>query len=258
MNDPPPIAASDVRALLEAVTAAETASGDLAARRLRLVEELGRLLAADAGHWAWGRGHPLSTAIVPMAVIDWGYDDRQRAVMVEHALQSESIATFQSRVAARMNGDRRIAVTRRDVLPDGEWLASTHWQAYVSRLGLDSWVHAVSYHSADAWSCFHYLRRPGQPEFGPREATLVDLTLGSIVWLRPEQGQSPLPAGYVADLTPRQRTVMLLLLDGMPRKEIAVQLGISEYTVDDHIKAVYSHFGVRTAGELAAKFLKRA
>ena len=59
-----------------------------------------------------------------------------------------------------------------------------------------------------------------------------------------------------AGLTPRQRLVMLMLLDGLARKTIALRLGISEDTVGDHIKSIYTHFKVNSAGELAAFFLR--
>ena len=49
---------------------------------------------------------------------------------------------------------------------------------------------------------------------------------------------------------------MMLLLDGLARKTIAKQLGISEGTVGDHVKSIYAHFSVNSLGELAALFLR--
>ena len=45
-------------------------------------------------------------------------------------------------------------------------------------------------------------------------------------------------------------------LDGLSRKQIAANLAITEQTVGDHLKALYKHFGVHSAGELAAHFLR--
>jgi DNA-binding NarL/FixJ family response regulator len=57
-------------------------------------------------------------------------------------------------------------------------------------------------------------------------------------------------------LTPRQRVILMMLLDGMSRKQIAIHVGTTLHTVNDHCKALYQHFGVNSATELASKFLK--
>jgi DNA-binding CsgD family transcriptional regulator len=54
-------------------------------------------------------------------------------------------------------------------------------------------------------------------------------------------------------LTPRQREVLGLLLLGRSLTQIAVQLGISEHTANDHRKAIYTRVGVGSRGELAAR-----
>ncbi len=46
-------------------------------------------------------------------------------------------------------------------------------------------------------------------------------------------------------LTPRQRDVLRLLNRGLPSKLIARELGISEYTVKDHIASILRILGVR-------------
>jgi DNA-binding NarL/FixJ family response regulator len=52
--------------------------------------------------------------------------------------------------------------------------------------------------------------------------------------------QAPSPV-----LTPRQRDVLRLLNRGLPSKLIARELGISEYTVKDHIASILRILGVR-------------
>jgi DNA-binding NarL/FixJ family response regulator len=64
------------------------------------------------------------------------------------------------------------------------------------------------------------------------------------------------PADVFPELSVRQRTVMTMLLDGLARKQIAQRLQISEETVANHIKMIFKHFQVHSAGELAALFLK--
>ena len=52
-------------------------------------------------------------------------------------------------------------------------------------------------------------------------------------------------ARIMARLTPRQRTVLELMADGLTAKEIAARLGISERSVRTHISGLYRRLGVR-------------
>jgi DNA-binding CsgD family transcriptional regulator len=49
--------------------------------------------------------------------------------------------------------------------------------------------------------------------------------------------------------------VLALLLQGQDWASIAKGLHLSEHTVNDYIKALYKHFGVRHRGQLLAKFM---
>lgn len=249
--------AEDATRLIAVVTSLDPTPDDLEARRLEVVAALGEIIDADAGHWAWGRGAPDTNSIAPVAMVEFGYTNEQQARMIEHAMNPESMKMFQARMTNRFDGQRLASATRRDLIPDDEWRHSPLWCEYVERLGLDSWVHAVRYSGGDTWSCLHMLRRRAKLEFEARHAALLHAALASIAWLSSTAAEM-VPTDVFKPLTPRQRTVMLLVLDGRSRKDIARQLGLSEHTIDDHLKAIYAHFGVRSVGELAARFLKRA
>ncbi len=54
-------------------------------------------------------------------------------------------------------------------------------------------------------------------------------------------------------LTEREQQVMRCMLHGMANKEIAQALGLSPYTVSDHVRLIFEKVGVRSRTELAAR-----
>ncbi|WP_256348917.1 response regulator transcription factor [Pseudomonas sp. PDM24] len=52
-------------------------------------------------------------------------------------------------------------------------------------------------------------------------------------------------------ITRREREVVLLLVNGLTNKQIAQQLGISNYTVRDHLSSMFEKMDVKSRIELA-------
>jgi DNA-binding CsgD family transcriptional regulator len=56
-------------------------------------------------------------------------------------------------------------------------------------------------------------------------------------------------------LSPRESDVVMLVLYGHSNRRIADQLFLTEYTVEDHLKRIFSKLGVKSRTALAAKIL---
>ena len=65
-------------------------------------------------------------------------------------------------------------------------------------------------------------------------------------------------ANHVADLTPRQRQIMELVLAGHPSKNIAADLGISQRTVENHRASIMKKTGSKSLPALARLALAAA
>jgi DNA-binding CsgD family transcriptional regulator len=57
-------------------------------------------------------------------------------------------------------------------------------------------------------------------------------------------------------VTGAQAKVVALVLRGYSTKQIVSQLAISQYTVQEHLRAVFDKLGVRSRQELAAALLR--
>jgi NarL family two-component system response regulator YdfI len=60
----------------------------------------------------------------------------------------------------------------------------------------------------------------------------------------------------VEGLTPREHEVLTLLADGLPNREIAARLGVSEHTVKFHLGAIFGKLGASTRTEAVQKGLR--
>lgn len=59
------------------------------------------------------------------------------------------------------------------------------------------------------------------------------------------------------DLTPREREVLQLLAEGLPNKQIARRLGVSEHTVKFHVNTIFSKLGAHSRTEAVTRAARR-
>jgi DNA-binding CsgD family transcriptional regulator len=85
--------------------------------------------------------------------------------------------------------------------------------------------------------------------FGTPEAGLV-----AVLELR--GADERIPAHRLAGLTPRERDVATLVVDGLTDREIAADLSLSRHTVGQYTSQIYRKLAVRSRAELIAFLLR--
>jgi DNA-binding CsgD family transcriptional regulator len=94
-------------------------------------------------------------------------------------------------------------------------------------------------------------RGPSDPAFTDRELVMLETLHHAHRSSALGQDNNSPP-----ELPPRQRQVLLALLEGCSEKEVAAQLGISRHTVHIYVKAIYRHYGVCSRSELMSQLLR--
>jgi len=244
-----------VRELIRWITAPSFIALSVAEKRESLTEHLSRSIDAQVGFWGWGRGMPMDNGIAPIASILVGFTPEQKIGLHQMALSENTHELLNVPVRELLRLDSHVSVTRSQFWTDEQWNRDERVKESFHRFGFDDWLVSVDYFREDTWNNLTFFRALGAPPFGEAEKQLVDLAMASISWLRPNVADI-VPASTFVDLSPRQRTVLMLLLEGLSRKQIAANLEITLHTVNDHCKELYTRFGVNSSSELSARFLK--
>lgn len=100
--------------------------------------------------------------------------------------------------------------------------------------------------------CFEFLRLNCAGPFTIRDHALLRILSKELAVDPTPQQVEQAPEYEFSDLPRRQREVLANLLLGLNAKEIASHMGLSPYTVNDYIKALYRRYQVSSRGELMA------
>jgi DNA-binding CsgD family transcriptional regulator len=257
----------EVRAIIRLVGECRDLGDDPYTWRHHLIERACALV--DAGMGLSGEWRPPAKrgdVPVRLAGTDWGWHNgfewRWWPILLrEHTatgpLANPMVDPWWAEETALPQGSG-MCRTRADLVSDAEWYRSPYYQTYHIPIGADSLIQCT-FPLKGTGDMLHELslcRRIGAPDFSLRDRTIVFELNGSIASLvgGPLAGFSePIPSR----LSPRRREVLAALLEGDSDKQIARRLGISGNTVNQHVQAIYSYFGVCSRSELLARWVQR-
>lgn len=149
----------------------------------------------------------------------------------------------------------KIACARRDdLVPDREWYASAHYNDYRRKAGLDPVMFGFVPSMNPQWFVGIGIHRHlGDHPFDRAAPVIFHVFCNGIAELCRTVGPQADPFEHVP---PRRRAVLERLLAGDSERQTALCLEMSEHAVHAHVKALHKQFGVRSRGELLARFIE--
>ena len=248
----------DARKVIRLLGEVAITEGDHQAKKRILLDGLAELVQADVWSWALVRSCDARFSRTPVAynivhscregIGDW------LSVYMQRPMASDFEVVFNQPLRALALRGHHFTRTRRQILSDDQWYGSEVYQRYYASIGIDDFIYSICPLGEGAASCINFYRTTGAPRYTDRDRVIVHLVVSEVSWLH-QAGTDVPGAAPAGELSPRRNQVLLLLLNGDSRKQIAYKLGLSPHTVDDYIKQLYQHFGVQSSGELFAQFL---
>ena len=104
----------------------------------------------------------------------------------------------------------------------------------------------------DSMSVIAIYRNEDQPQFTPREKMIAHVILEKVTWLH-RLGWVSEHGVCIPSLSPKRRLLLNLLLEGLSRKQVADELGVSIQSLKKPIQELYQLFAVHSHPELISK-----
>lgn len=247
----------DVEAMIRllAEAADPTVEMPLKERKLAILEGLGQLIDADAWSWITGRVElPLANDTMATSLVDGGWkDEHQRAEFLRISLHPELSRVVYRPFYSALAEQRCVTKSRHEVISEEAWQASEVAKPWRVN-GFDHFMLSVYPLVPHGYSAIGLHRHVGKAGYSERDRTIVHILMQQVDWLHHAGTDVPAAKEYVS-LSPRERQIMIYVLAGGARQEIAAKIGLSEHTVADYMKQIYHKFNVNSRAELLAQFI---
>lgn len=244
---------ADVRAMVRLLGKVAALDCNIVGKKRRLMSGLCELIGVEKWFWHYGvfeTGDELGSGFNS---IHDGWTDHEMMIVYEAQYDVDQPPPERIHILPRLSARRPVTRARWQELSDDEWYDLKHVQRYRKGLADDYIISFYPLPDSNVWSVTAMYRNWDGSRFTPRDVRIAHILMSEIPWLHVD-GLPSDGGRNVHKLTPRQRTVLNMLLEAHGTKQIASHLGLSEWTVNDHIKAIYERFSVSSRSELLRRF----
>ena len=244
----------DVRAMVRLLADVAVLEGGHAAKKRALMDGLCRMVEADGWLWTMTRLDLARDAPMSLGTMHGGLTDEQVAGWIQMNHDTAHPPPEHKPLGEQVRRGRHFTRSRDQLVDDASWYGHPTVRRHRLACGIDHSMHSIyPLDEPGLFSGVGFYRLRGRPAFTARQRRIAHIVLSEVDWLHyaelpPDRGRA------VPSLSPRQRVVMELLLEGRSRDEIARLLHISPHTAHDHTKAVYRHFHVSSQVQLIRRF----
>lgn len=226
---------------------------DLQELKRTLMERMSVLLDADG--WLWSATKVIKEKACPftLGLIYGGLTDLQIYALHNASQIAEVKPPEDIPFTKLFCTGQHFTRTRQQIVSNDIWYDHPTVKKYRIDLGIDNFLYSIYPIEPSCCSAIGFFRNVGREPFTDIQRRICHIIFSNVKWLH--EGSFPDHKGESClKLTPRLRSILVFLLDGKKRNEIAEILHISPQTAKTHIRNIYKHFEVNSQVELMRYF----
>lgn len=225
-----------------------------AAKRRALMDGLTKMIDADAWAWIISRAADDNNNPAVAHFQHQGYSDEQLSLYIR-LMQDRQNTPVEYEALNQLRRSQRRFTRRWDQLVTAkEWYGPRN-RKLLQVIGFEHVMYSVRVLDDDGlFSGISLKRKAGRANFTLLEQRIAHILTSEIDWLHYDENLDGVTK-QVRPLPPSRRTVLMLLMEGHSKPQIAGKLGCSYNTVKEHVKAIYAHFNVHSTAELFHRFM---
>jgi len=245
---------SDARDVFRLLSDVRELRADPVAARKRIADGLVEMTGAVHGFTLDLEGMTPGGTLVSRQMVVGGHPDEKGLAYLIESQRENHFRTIDPTTdwACRCRATQA-AARQNDMFPRSVWMSHPYFNQHYRPAGLGPLM--IGFYRRERFDNalgFSLARSRGARNFSRRDLARLELFVAELVDLR-RRGLFDPPHHQL--LTERERDVLRHLLDAATVKEIAKRMGISRYTADDHVKAIYRRLGVHSRAQLLSCFL---
>lgn len=227
---------------------------DLTVRRREFMIGLADMVQADA--WLWSATRVIEDQKRPVSVgfIYEGLSDQACSGLIQSSQSTNPRSPEDTVLSDIFAQGHHFTRTRQQIVSDEVWYSNSMVQQYRLDNGIDHFLYSIYPLDNACCSAIGFFRKVGQPPFTDLQRRICHILVSNIDWIHYTIFPEHKGEACTEVLTPRQRAILLHLLDGKQRDDIAKLLHISPQTVKTHMRNIYQQFSVNSQIELMRHF----